>query len=343
MKREEMKKYLNIIKNLIQNYILIITNEAVIMNTPLQSNIGDHAIVLAEYQILEDCHIKYADIPGAKLSRLEWLIGLFIPSSKKILIQGGGFMGCLWTWEEYKFRRILKAFPRQHVTVFPQTVTFDLETEEGRAFFEESKAIYCAHPHLTVFVREQKSYDFMQKYMPEIKTILVPDVVTVLEHHIKAGERKGILLCMRNDVEKTCSDEIQQSILEVLHNQYPEEEVAFTDTVIDHGVSMKKREEEVNNKLMEFANAKLVITDRLHGMVLAAITGTPCIALTNSNGKVKGVYQWIQSNSYVRYLDDFSQFGDVLKELNLEASYQYDASVPQKSMLPLIEHLQKLK
>ena len=338
-----MKKYLCIMKNLIESYFLMITRKTIILDTPLHGNIGDQAITLAEYQILKQCGVKYGDIPGAKISGKEWLLALLTPSSKQILINGGGFMGCLWLGEEYRFRRILKAFSRQHVTVFPQTVTFDLETEEGRAFFEESKAIYCAHPHLTVFVREQKSYDFMQKYMPEVKTILVPDVVTVLESHIKAGKRKGILLCMRNDLEKTCSDEIQQSILEALHNQYPEEEVAFTDTVIDHGVSMKKREEEVNNKLMEFANAKLVITDRLHGMVLAAITGTPCIALTNSNGKVKGVYQWIQSNSYVRYLDDFSQFGDVLKELNLEASYQYDASVPQKSMLPLIEHLQKLK
>lgn len=338
-----MKRYLKIIKNLLESCFSIITNKTILLDTPIHGNIGDHAIALAEHQILNEQHIKYAELPASIIGSKEWLLALLTPSSKQILIHGGGFMGCLWPWEEYRFRRILKAFSRQHVTVFPQTVTFDLETEEGRAFFEESKAIYCAHPHLTVFVREQKSYDFMKKYMPEVKTILVPDVVTVLESHIKAGKRKGILLCMRNDLEKTCSDEIQQSILEALHNQYPEEEVAFTDTVIDHGVSMKKREEEVNNKLMEFANAKLVITDRLHGMVLAAITGTPCIALTNSNGKVKGVYQWIQSNSYVRYLDDWGQFGNVLKELDLEVSYQYDASVPQKSMLPLVEHLQKLK
>ena len=125
-----MKKYLCIMKNLIESYFLMTTRKTIILDTPLHGNIGDQAIVLAEYQILKQCGVKYGDIPGAKISGKEWLLALLTPSSKQILIHGGGFMGCLWLGEEYRFRRILKAFSRQHVTVLPQTVTFDLETEE---------------------------------------------------------------------------------------------------------------------------------------------------------------------------------------------------------------------
>lgn len=42
------------------------------------------------------------------------------------------------------------------------------------------------------------------------------------------------------------------------------------------------------NKYIKFRECELVITDRIHGMIFAAITGTPCIAL--SNYKIKGTY-----------------------------------------------------
>ena len=56
-------------------------------------------------------------------------------------------------------------------------------------------------------------------------------------------------------------------------------------------------------KLDEFRKSKLVVTDRLHGMLFAAITGTPCIALGNSSGKVKGVYDWLTHLDYIQYVD----------------------------------------
>ncbi len=43
------------------------------------------------------------------------------------------------------------------------------------------------------------------------------------------------------------------------------------------------RMEELNSKFAEFLSSGLVITDRLHGMIFAAITGTPCIALDNKS------------------------------------------------------------
>ena len=42
--------------------------------------------------------------------------------------------------------------------------------------------------------------------------------------------------------------------------------------------------------LKKFAKAKIVVTDRLHGMIFTIITNTPCIAINNLSGKVKGVY-----------------------------------------------------
>jgi len=47
--------------------------------------------------------------------------------------------------------------------------------------------------------------------------------------------------------------------------------------------------------LNDFSSSKLVVTDRLHGMVFAALAGTPCVVMGNCNYKVKGIYNWIEN------------------------------------------------
>jgi pyruvyl transferase EpsI len=45
---------------------------------------------------------------------------------------------------------------------------------------------------------------------------------------------------------------------------------------------------------------EVVVTDRLHGMIFAAITGTPCVVLQNSNHKIESTHQtWLSSLSHI--------------------------------------------
>ena len=67
--------------------------------------------------------------------------------------------------------------------------------------------------------------------------------------------------------------------------------------------------------MQEFCSAKVVITDRLHGMIFAAITETPCIVFNNYNHKVEGTYQWIQYLPYIRFVNDVEDAEKHLHEL----------------------------
>lgn len=309
---------------------------------PEHGNLGDQAIVLAEEQWLNQLGLKYFEAPAELTDELETKYAHYAPMNQTILVHGGGFLGALWPNEEYRFRRILKAFKKYRIIVWPQTVTFDMDTEDGRKFFEESKEVYTSHPNLTLFVRETKSLDFMKKNMPTVDARLVPDSVTTLDVPNFDFERSGILLCLRADKEKNISSESTTKIKSYLSGEFPSENIAFTDTVVQHEIREKDREREVNAKLSEFAHSKLVVTDRLHGMVFAALTGTPCIALGNSNGKVKGVYQWIKDgNPYVKYVDDLADFESTLNELDLERKYYYDKSNCVKAIKPLLDLLSK--
>ena len=150
-----------------------------------------------------------------------------------------------------------------------------------------------------------------------------PDTVVLLRQPLPQYRREDILLCLRGDVERKLTDEEHGAIVEALEQVYPGVAVRRTDTVSSNAIAPAKRSRAVEEKLKEFSRARLLITDRLHGMVFAALTETPCIALGNSNGKVRGVYRWLESQGYICYLDDLQQLQQTLRELDTDRRWTY--------------------
>ena len=305
-------------------YCLLCKKKTALIDTPTHGNLGDQAIVLAERQFLKKHKISTHELSANALDHKEKWFANLTPMNQYILVHGGGFLGALWPNEEERFRRILKAYKNNKIIVFPQTVTFDLNTESGREYLKQSQKVYSSHPDLTIFVREQKSFDFMTQYFPTVKTILVPDIVTLLDTNISAHKRNGILMCMRSDLEKSLSENQIFTIVNLLKGKYQDQQLEYTDTVVPYVIHSGKRKREVNSKLSQFAKSKLVITDRLHGMIFATITNTPCIALGNINGKVKNVYEWLKHNAYIQYADNLDDFKMALDMLDIDKEYTYN-------------------
>ena len=132
---------------------------------------------------------------------------------------------------------------------------------------------------------------------------LVPDIVFTLNESHNTLERNGCLWCMRNDVERTLTDEQEGKLKQQLVDIYGDN-IKESNTVLSYDVSVEKREEELKRKFNEFKSAKLVVTDRLHGMVFAAITGTNCIVINSKSPKMKGCYEWIKDLDYIAFIDD---------------------------------------
>lgn len=115
---------------------------------------------------------------------------------------------------------------------------------------------------------------------------------------------------MRNDCEKTITKEQEQEIRDqakILFNI----DVYDTDTIVPGGVTVDGREDALNAKLSEFSSVKLVITDRLHGILFCAITGTQCIVINSRSPKVRGCYEWIEHLDYICLVDDIKQISSV--------------------------------
>lgn len=293
----------------------------ILFGAPEHGNLGDHAILLAEHQFLKDIGIAHVfDVPIKKQDIIINTIKNNIKSDDVVLITGGGFIGNEWMTEENMVRQVLNTFPNNKVIIFPSTIYYK-DDEQGRKELEIAKPIYRKHQDLIICAREGTTYEWVKKTYQNVKTLLIPDMVLYLKKDRKECQRGNkVLLCLRKDVERKINIQ-QTSYIEKIVKKYYE--ISWTDTVLNEKVNEKNREQKVEKKLQEYYNASLVITDRLHGMIFAAITGTPCIAIGNYNYKVKGVYEWIKHLQYIEFIDELEHIEEKIIKLQQVQNTQY--------------------
>ena len=299
--------------------------QAYLIGVPLHHNVGDHAIVIAEEQILKKHKIKYQKLSYKQAKWLFMFKNMFLSSKMLLFLCGGGNMGEQYFYEEELRRSVLRNYPNNRIIIFPQTIDYGT-SERGKLEEEKSKEIYNNCTHLCIVAREEASYDIMKKLYPSCHVVITPDIVLNMRYKMDRFVRNGALLCLRSDVEKLINEGERKKIECETKKLFSE--VTYTDTVMHYPINNKMRSPEVLKKLTEFAKAELVITDRLHGMIFAALTGTPCIVLGNYNHKVCGEYQWLREYPYIIFLQDISMFeGEInkfVKEIcTREWSYQY--------------------
>ena len=275
----------------------------IIMATPEHGNLGDHAIVYSEIKFLKENfeNKKIIEIPNGVYLQFADSVRRCISKKDIIIIDGGGSLGTLWPNEDDKISNIIWQFKNNKTIVFPQTCYYD-DTIESKKRLEKNQKIYSKANDLIIMLRDKDSYDFAQKNFPGTNLFFVPDIVLSVSPEVEKKDRRGVLLCFRSDLEKVINDSTINNIKTKLNNL--NKSYKITTTVIHKRVNLKTRECELQKKWTEFASAELVITDRLHAMIFAAITKTPCIAVNNKSKKVSGTYNWISELPYVCCLDD---------------------------------------
>ena len=99
--------------------------------------------------------------------------------------------------------------------------------------------------------------------------------------------------------------------------------------VIIPDVPFEEKDKVFRQKIDQFKQASLVITDRLHGMVFCAITGTPCIALSNYNHKVLETAKWLKEFPFIRYCSDAAEAANAIPELyGMKGTYSNAFALP---------------
>lgn len=280
------------------------TKKIFLFLVPNYGNLGDHAITVATIKFLNDCFPEY-DLVCIDLNEtytcMKFVESKITPSDL-VVLQGGGNLGNLYQYIEDYRRFILEHLKNNPIISMPVTCTFT-ESPEGRKQLEKSKKIYQSHPNFTIIAREEKSFSNIKRYFPKCRTLLSPDIVFYLfdKSRMDIYQRNRIMLCLRSDAEMV-TDNRDEIINSFISNYY---ESFVYDTVIDRHISDEIRESEVESTIREFLSSKVVITDRMHAMVLSAITETPCVVMKSMDHKIVGTYEWIKELPYIRLIDSF--------------------------------------
>ena len=271
-------------------------------------NLGDVAITYAQSEFLKTKFPGYeiVDFPISKtLTHLKSLKEN-CSSEDIITLTGGGYMGDMYFRSELLRQLVIKIFRRNKIISFPQTADFSL-SDLGRHMLSQARKVYSSCKKLELWARDEQSYAFMKENFNNNIVRLTPDIVMWLDELKPETERTVITLCLRNDSEKnSATDSIVDSIRKKLTSEY---KVETYDTHIgDVRLDIEDRNFELNKIWTQFRKSKLVITDRLHGMIFSYITGTPAVVLANSNFKVKECYKWISDCGYVKFIDKIEDF-----------------------------------
>lgn len=313
--------------------------KAYIIGSPEYTNLGDSAIFIAQKRFLEKC--GYGADCVKEITYSEYLnnrkeIRCAIKRNALICGIGGGNMGNQWPREELLREKMIRDFEKNEIIIFPQTLFFVSGSEEDE---KRTAEYYNSHKKLTLTAREKTSEELMKKLYPEAKIILTPDIVLSTEAEdfgAKQTERKGVLFCIRDDIEKT----VDSMVWEKLESSVEEKGLSHrkTDMHSDCKVTKENRNECVRKKMQEFCEAELVITDRLHAMVFAALTGTPCIVFSNYNHKVKGTYEWISYLPFIRYVETVEEAEKLIPSLLAMKNCRFD----NEKLLSKFEVLEKV-
>ncbi len=290
------------------------TKCAYLFATPTHTNIGDSAIIVAEKEFLIQCgYEKIIEVTAREYEAARKYIKYALPRKAHIFLPGGGNMGSLWPIEEEWRMQIITDLMKydRHILVFPQTIYYS-DSVEAEELKRRTIRLYNSQTNLMFAAREKISYNLMKSLYPNLQVIYSPDIVLSMGQIVFSNQRHGILICFRNDKEQALAFADERMLIQKLRQK--SYEVTIIDTMADDQITKENRGCVVRKKLEQIASARLIITDRLHGMVFAAITGTPCLVMGNNHHKVYGTYEWLKHLDYIKFVSNIHQIVELTNE-----------------------------
>lgn len=322
--------------------------------TPIYNNLGDLAISEAQKRFFAENfpEIVYIEITEPQTDQaIEELLPL-LRSDDMIGYVGGGNIGNVHISHEIPRRKVFSTFVNNKTISFPQSVYFE-DTKEGQEELKKSQEAYNKNPNLTIVARDTQSLEYFRKHF-EVNSIFTTDMVLSVQPKRPEFNREGVLFIMREDAEKVTSDELIEQLTKSLESAG--DEVEPTDTVLPFKAYDKKTKTDtpldivrisernwlLTLKLDQIKASEVVITDRLHGMIFAVLTQTPCLVFDNNYGKASAFYyNWFEDLDYIQHTTekDPKKLAAMVEDLKkYDHSYAHDFSHSYDSLINLIKN-----
>ncbi|MFP1609959.1 polysaccharide pyruvyl transferase family protein [Leuconostoc suionicum] len=318
----------------------------ILMDLPTNGNLGDQALVYAAKEFIHSnistTEINIIEVPNNEINSSIKFLSENLRSTDIVVWNGGGNLGTIYPTAELSRWATFKALRMQQVIMFPQSVFYN---PLAKKFLNTSVHFYNNKANLSVYLREKNSYDFFSKNFSVAQIELVPDIVFSLENKLPINiseiqNRNGIITLLRRDKEK--SDFDNDKLITLLSKV---DSVTQSDTYIDNiEVSNSNRNQLLVDKWTEIAQHKLVVTDRLHGVIFAYLTKTPALVIPNNNWKIESTYEtWLSGAPFIEILGlnemtDYAISSKVEKLMSMQPHYLKISS----NFEPLVEKIEEI-
>jgi pyruvyl transferase EpsO len=293
-----------------------------------------------------------------------------------IILSGGGNLGDLWPKEQQFRECIVERYRDRPIISLPQSIYFADPANAVRA-----ARIFNAHPNLTLFLREENSYQWAQQYFSNCRVIKAPDMAFQLgrlpDLAIAPAPKAALLWHRRKDLEQNPEFErsrniqfdlqdwrasewlyrwqspyAQQRIWQLplldrvvrevwqrrlaVPREWRSRQQWLQDPWIQRWQSLpyfrlqRRSWELLHSAYYQFSRYQTVVTDRLHGHILAVMLEIPHLFLPNSYHKNQSFYEtWTHTVPFCRFVSDAQEIPAALEAL-AQLEYENHSSVAGK-------------
>lgn len=284
MADEIMAKYVDISKA---------DNKIFYFGIPEHNNLGDIAQTYCTKKWINENYPNHTLIEARTRATFDHKFNLFMKeviNQDDIIFFQSGYCTRYKNPDHLMHLHIANQFPSNKLVVLPQTVKL-----VNKQDINKTRDIFSKCKRLCFITRDTVSYGFAESFVDKHKLTCFPDIVTSLIGRVKTqSSRSGVLLCVRNDGEKYYSDSQLDGLLCELKRLFVT--VDKTDTNSDKTAKevFDNLEEEVFDKINQFARYECVITDRYHGTIFSLIANTPVIVIKTNDHKVTSALEWFK-------------------------------------------------
>jgi pyruvyl transferase EpsO len=280
----------------------LLAGSFLLLDYPVHGNIGDLLIWHGEKEFFR--RNKKKPLGQYSINNIGSRALKLLNECSTICFHGGGNFGDLWPWYQQKREEIIQHYPQKRIVVLPQTVYFSSPRELDRAC-----AVMKAHPDLHIFCRDSNSLSILDsRGVPNIH--MCPDMAHALwgvlaTSNPSQATQSAPLYLLRRDKEagilsQDASDRLKASF------DWDDLLVPWVNRLYRIGEKIDRRDGRSwsNNRLPAhavwyfiskilirravglFSNYETIVTNRLHGMILAILLKRKAIVLDNSYGKI---------------------------------------------------------
>jgi pyruvyl transferase EpsO len=293
-----------------------------LLDFPSYPNVGDSAIWLGTIAALRGlgCRIAYV---ADQLSYSRQALERRLPPGAPVLLQGGGSFGDLWPEHQLFRERVVRELPDNPIVQLPVSVEFRTPAAEERA-----RTTLDRHQHLTLLCRDRESLAYAEAQY-RAPSRLCPDAAFGLDPPRRDQPGADVVVLRRSDHEGLRGvphvagarvldwssapgepgyspwwerkrlatraltkaiglarvEALRQAAMSRLFDSMARQRVAFGYSVVSSG--------------------RVLVTDRLHGHILALLLGVPHVVVETGYGKIRGFIESFSGGmNGVAYCDD---------------------------------------